>query len=65
MGEKGVIKDFEKMMAGLVMEEKKKLGVNCPEFTRRHNEIMKMADDIQSRYKQNAPANTANTDRSK
>ena len=52
-------------MADLVMEEKKKLGVNCPEFTRRRNEIMEMADDIQRRYKRNVPANTANTDRSK
>lgn len=59
-----MIKDFEKMMADLVMEEKKKLGVSCPEFTRRHNEIMKMADDIQSRYKQNAPISSANTNRS-
>ncbi|MDE6365747.1 MAG: hypothetical protein K2L86_16060 [Lachnospiraceae bacterium] len=30
----------------------------------RHNEIMAMADDIQSRYKKNAPTSTANTDRS-
>lgn len=59
-----MIKDFEKMMADLVMEEKKKLGVNCQEFTRRHNAIMKMADDIQSRYKQNAPISSANTNRS-
>ena len=45
-------------------EKRKRLGVNSPEFIRRHNEIMKMADDIQSRYKNNAPASAANTDRS-
>lgn len=44
--------------------EEKRLGVNSPEFIRRHNEIMAMADEIQSRYKKNAPISTANTDRS-
>ena len=44
--------------------EEKRLGVNSPEFIRRHNEIMTMADEIQSRYKKNAPISTANTDRS-
>ena len=52
-------------MAALTAAEEKRLGVNSPEFIRHHNEIMKMADEIQSRYKKNAPANTANTDRSK
>ena len=51
-------------MAALTAAEEKRLGVNSPEFIRRHNEIMKMADDIQSRYKKNAPASAANTDRS-
>jgi len=51
-------------MATLTAAEEKRLGVNSPEFIRRHNEIMAMADDIQSRYKKNAPTSTANTDRS-
>jgi len=51
-------------MAALTAAEEKRLGVNSPEFIRRHNEIMAMADDIQSRYKKNAPASAANTDRS-
>ena len=51
-------------MAALTAAEGKRLGVNSPEFTRRHNEIMAMADDMQSRYKKNAPISTANTDRS-
>ena len=51
-------------MAALTVAEEKRLGVNSPEFTRRHNEIMAMADDMQSRYKKNAPISTANTDRS-
>ena len=51
-------------MAALTAAEEKRLGVNSPEFIRRHNEIMAMADDIQSRYKKNAPISTANTDRS-
>ena len=51
-------------MAALTAAEGKRLGVNGPEFTRRHNEIMAMADDMQSRYKKNAPTSTANTDRS-
>ena len=52
-------------MAALTAAEEKRLGVNSPEFIRRHIEIMAMADDIQSRYKKNAPISTANTDRSK
>ena len=52
-------------MAALTVAEEKRLGVNSLEFIRRHNEIMKMADEIQSRYKKNAPISTANTDRSK
>ena len=51
-------------MAALTAAEEKRLGVNCPEFMERHNEIMKMADEIRSRYKKNAPTSTANTDRS-
>ena len=51
-------------MAALTAAEEKRLGVNSPEFIRRHNEIMKMADEIQSRYKKNAPISTTNTDRS-
>ncbi len=51
-------------MAALTAAEEKRLGVNSPEFIRQHYEIMKMADDIQSRYKKNAPTSTANTDRS-
>lgn len=51
-------------MAALTAAEEKRLGVNSPEFIRRHNEIMAMADDMQSRYKKNAPTSTANTDRS-
>ena len=51
-------------MAALTAAEEKRLGVNSLEFIRRHNEIMKMADEIQSRYKKNAPTSTANTDRS-
>ena len=43
----------------LTAAEEKRLGVNSPEFIRRHNEIMKMADDIQSRYKKNALTRTA------
>ncbi len=64
MREKDMMKDFEKMMADLVMEEEKKLGVNCLGFIRRHNEIMEMAGDMQRRYRKNAPTSTANTDRS-
>lgn len=52
-------------MVALTAAEEKRLGVNSPEFMERHNEIMKMADEIQSRYKKNAPTRTANTDRSK
>ena len=52
-------------MAALTAAEEKRLGVNSPEFIRRHNEIMAMADDMQSRYKKNAPTSTVNTDRSK
>lgn len=52
-------------MAALTAAEEKRLGVNCPEFMERHNEIMKMADEMQSRYKKNAPTSTANTDRGK
>ena len=51
-------------MAAMMAAEEKRLGVNSPEFVRRHNEIMKMADEIQSRYKKNAPISTENTDRS-
>lgn len=51
-------------MAVLTAAEEKRLGVNSPEFIRRHNEIIKMADEIQSRYKKNASISTANTDRS-
>ena len=51
-------------MAVLTTAEEKRLGVNSLEFIRRHNEIMAMADDMQSRYKKNAPTSTANTDRS-
>lgn len=51
-------------MAALTAAEEKRLGVNSPEFIRRHNEIMAMADEIQSRYKKNAPASAANTDKS-
>ena len=51
-------------MAALTAAEEKRHGENSPEYVRRHNEIMKMADEIQSRYKKNAPISTANTDRS-
>lgn len=51
-------------MAAMIVAEEKHLGVNSPEFMERHNEIMKMADEIQSRYNKNAPTSTANTDRS-
>ncbi len=51
-------------MAALTAAEEKRLGVNSSEFIRRHNEIMKLADDIQSRYKKNTPTSTVNTDRS-
>lgn len=51
-------------MAALTAAEEKRLGVNSPEFIRRHNEIMAMADDIQSRYKKNAPIGISGTDRS-
>lgn len=51
-------------MAAMIVAEEKHLGVNSPEFMERHNEIMKMADEIQSHYKKNAPTSTANTDRS-
>ena len=51
-------------MAALTAAEEKRLGVNSLEFIRRHNEIMAMADEIQSRYKKNAPISAANTDRS-
>lgn len=61
LGGDNVIKED---MAAMVAAEEKRLGVNGPEFMERHNEIMAMADDIQSRYKKNAPASTANTDRS-
>ena len=33
-------------MAALTAAEEKRLGVNSPEFMERHNEIMKMADEI-------------------
>lgn len=48
----------------LVEEERKRLKVNCPEFIRRHNEIMAIADEIQGRYKKNTPTGSLNTDRS-
>lgn len=51
-------------LAAMVAAEEKRLGVNSPEFIRRHNEIMAMADEIQSRYKKNASTSTSNTDRS-
>ena len=51
-------------MAAMIAAEEKRLEVNSPEFMERHNEITKMADEIQSRYKKNAPTSTANTDRS-
>lgn len=38
-------------MVAMTAAEEKRLGVNSPEFMARHNEIMAMADDIQSRYK--------------
>lgn len=52
-------------MAAMMATEEKRLGVNSPGFLERHNEIMAMADDMQSRYKKNAPTSTANTDRGK
>ena len=42
-------------MAALTAAEGKRLGVNGPEFTRRHNEIMAMADDMQSRLQEKMP----------
>ncbi len=51
-------------MAALTAAEEKRLGVNSLEFIRQHNEIMAMADEIQSRYRKNAPISTATTDRS-
>ena len=51
-------------MAAMIAAEEKRIEVNSPEFMERHNEITKMADEIQSRYKKNAPTSTANTDRS-
>ena len=51
-------------MAALTAAEEKRLGVNSPEFVERHNEIMKMADEIQSRYKKNTPTSICGTDRS-
>ncbi len=51
-------------MAALTAAEEKRLGVNSPEFMEWHNDIMAMADEIQSRYKKNAPTSTTNTDRS-
>ena len=51
-------------MAALTAAEEKRLGVNSSEFMEWHNEIMAMADEIQSRYKKNAPTSTTNTDRS-
>ena len=51
-------------MAAMITAEEKRLGVNSPEFMERHNEIMIMADEIQSRYKKNAPTSTVNTGRS-
>ena len=51
-------------MAALTAAEEKRLGVNSPEFMERHNEIMIMADEIQSRHKKNAPTSTVNTGRS-
>ncbi len=50
-------------MAALAAAEEKRLKVNSPEFMELHNEIMAMADDIQSRYKKMHPASTANTGR--
>lgn len=51
-------------MAAMMAADEKRLGVNSPEFIRRHNEIMAMADEIQSRYKKNAPASICGTGRS-
>ncbi len=51
-------------MAALTAAEEKGRGENSAEFMERHNEIIKMADEIQGRYKKNAPTSTANTDRS-
>ena len=60
MNQKQIKNEFKE----LVMEEEKKLGVNCLGFIRRHNEIMEMAGDMQRRYRKNAPTSTANTNRS-
>ena len=51
-------------MAALTAAEEKRLGVNSPEFMERHNEIMKMADEIQNLYKKNAPTSICGTGRS-
>ena len=36
--------DFEKMIANLVEQEEKKLGVNSPDFQKKHKEIMDMIE---------------------
>lgn len=37
-------KDFNKMIADLVKQEEKKLGVNSPEFQKKHKEIMDLIE---------------------
>ena len=51
-------------MNALAEADEKRLGINSAEFMELHNEIMAMADNMQSRYRKNAPISTANTDRS-
>lgn len=50
-------------MAALTAAEEKRLGVNSPEFTKRHREIMNLIDQSRDNIR-NAPTSTANTNRS-
>ena len=36
--------DFDKMIADLVKQEEEKLGVNSPEFQKKHKEIMDLIE---------------------
>ena len=38
--------DFDKMIADLVKQEEEKLGVNSPEFQKKHKEIMDLTEKV-------------------
>ncbi len=55
---------MQEEFAAMIAEEERRLEEGRKEFMERHREIMGMIDDIRSRYRKNAPASAANTDKS-